>query len=275
MAAAETPLISLPGHRTGIGRLIAGALTLVPASSLQARRLLAQHVRVLAMEEGDYPASQEAAVSALAIARQQHDTALEMQTLAYVAETALNYLDWPQALENSRAAVDLAKRADNIRAEVYGRFFAALSRYCVGDLEGARPHASAILASAERLRDRFWLANAFLCHELLSRLHGDWRVARDYSDRGLSVSPVDTRLLASRVLMEYELGEFDRGQRFLDQFLEVMRDVPPEIGLAHAHSAITLPLVARITGRADRFDPRVFDGLSHLIVMLLGISCQW
>jgi tetratricopeptide (TPR) repeat protein len=112
----------------------------------------------------------------------------------------------------------------------------------------AGPHAEACLAAAERLRHHFYLARAFVANEWLMRLGGRWQAALDLSDRGLAVSPRETRQLALRTLLEYELGNFSQGEAYLDRLLETMRLTPPGPGLAYVFPAFMIPLVARITG---------------------------
>jgi tetratricopeptide (TPR) repeat protein len=109
-----------------------------------------------------------------------------------------------------------------------------------------------MLALAEKLRIRYWLTSALWRNENLSRLAGDWRVARDCSDRGLAVSPTDSRLLHTRALLEYEVGDFRLGEVYLERLLEGMRLVAPGPNVPYVCGAITIPMVARITGVVDR-----------------------
>ncbi len=44
----------------------------------------------------------------------------------------------------------------------------------------------------------------------------------------MAASPQDVRLLLTGVLVEYQTGEFDRGQVYLERLLEVMRLSSPE-----------------------------------------------
>ena len=107
---------------------------------------------------------------------------------------------------------------------------------------------------AERLREPLWIALGHHVNAENSDRMGQWSTAREYSDLGLALGSLNTIFLGTRTLMEHDVGDFDQGQGFLDQLLEVMRHVPPEIGLAHAQTAATLALVARITGNLDHLD---------------------
>ena len=88
----------------------------------------------------------------------------------------------------------------------------------------------------------------------LSRLEGSWRAAREFSDRGLSVSPMDPRLLAAQVLLDYEVGEFVDGEVHLKQLVEAMRLATPGPTSAYSLTAMVMPLVARISGGVDQLD---------------------
>ncbi len=121
-----------------------------------------------------------------------------------------------------------------------------------------------VLEVTERLRDRYWLSsslgfNGILCHSI-----GDWPSARDFSNRSLAVSPGDPRNLAARAVWEYQVGNFDQGSMHLERFLEVMRLTPPGPNLPHAYPALVIPLIARITGLADRLE--VAEAAAHNIL---------
>ena len=97
----------------------------------------------------------------------------------------------------------------------------------MGELEAARQHAQACLAVAERLRDRFWLASAFWANEIVCRLSGDFQGALTFNDRGLSLLPGDPRLLGTRALTEFELGDYDAGRSHVEELLEATRLATP------------------------------------------------
>ncbi len=118
----------------------------------------------------------------------------------------------------------------------------------MGDLELARLHANACLVVAERMRDRFWLASALWANEIVSRLKGDFQNAFDFNDRGLTMLPRDPRLLGTRALTEFEVGQFERGEAFLQRLLDAERGTSAAIAFEHAFAASIIPAIARITG---------------------------
>ena len=145
----------------------------------------------LGLQEGDYPGAKEAFNRALAIARQEGDTGLETWTLASASYVDIFHLNRQDGLEKSLRAIRLAHHIDDPRTEALARFWAANVLSDMGDLEGARTHASSGLAPAERLRDRQRLASAFWVNGNLHQSKGDWSPARDFGDRGLAALSTD------------------------------------------------------------------------------------
>ena len=115
---------------------------------------------ILYQETGDAEGAQEAFDRALAIARREADPALEMRTLAAATDVDWYHLRFPEVLDKGQRAIELAHRVDDLRAEVRARYYTALTMHSMGDHEGMRVHALAVLTLATRLRDRSRLANA-------------------------------------------------------------------------------------------------------------------
>ena len=109
-------------------------------------------------------------------------------------------------------------------------------------------------ASNERLRGRSGLAQALLLNVRMSSLEGDWKMARDLVERGLAVSQKEPRHLSNGALLECQVGEFSRGEAYLERLLEAMRFEPPGPNYESSVPAVGIPLMARITGVTDRFD---------------------
>jgi hypothetical protein len=106
-------------------------------------------------------------------------------------------------------------------------FWAVLASLALGDLPGAIQKAPAGLAVAERVRDCNSLSGMLWSNEFVSELQGNWETVRHYSDRGLAVAPSDQRLLGTRAVLEYQVGEFDQGEVYLRQLLESVLLTPP------------------------------------------------
>jgi ATP/maltotriose-dependent transcriptional regulator MalT len=91
-------------------------------------------------------------------------------------------------------------------------------------------------------------------NEFASELQGNWAAARHYSDRGLAVAFSDQRLLTTRAVLEYQVGEFSQGEAYLRQLLESVLQIPPGSNFAYAAQAMAIPVVAQISGVANKFD---------------------
>ena len=148
----------------------------------------------------------------------------------------------------------MSAKSDDSYAEILALYTGTLASFALGDLEDMRRKSEAILPSAERLRDRFWLAGALRCKESVSRLEGNWDTARDLNDQGLAIAALEPRSLCNRALLEYESGDFVKGEVYLARLLELMRSTPEGPSLEYAYSAAVILLVARITGNNDRTD---------------------
>ena len=252
VAVAEFPDYSL--GLPSVSQLTIRALSLVPADSHQAGRLLCRYGQYIGLEESDYDAAQSAFGRALAIARREGDSALEMRTLADAAGVYSFHMCWEEVMASALKAIELARVAEDPRSEVAARYFAITALTTIGDSEAARRHASAMLVPAERLRDHFWLKSALWKNGMIYRLTGEWATSREYNDHSLAVSPWYTTL-SDRVLLECELGDFTQSKARLDELLEVVRT---SIGRARitaaGYVALVIPLFARITGILDQLD---------------------
>jgi DNA-binding CsgD family transcriptional regulator len=254
VAVAEFPLPTGAGMLAGAGELISRALPLVAPDSLAAGRLQVRNGWDLGRAKGDYDGALEAFNQALAIALCHRDTDLEMNALAASAEIDVFHLRCRESAEKSLWAIELAKRADDPRAEIQARQRATLALTIIGDLEGARLHAAAGLVPAQRLRDLFWWSSALWSNQFVCRLQGDWPASRQFCDRGLAIHPSDRRILTDRVLLEYELGDFSQGENYLSRLVEFHRQAKPGPTTSYSIPAIVIPLVARINGAVNESD---------------------
>jgi DNA-binding CsgD family transcriptional regulator len=251
LAVAAYPIPVVPG-RTGATRLFDRALNLIPLESHQAGSLLACYGIALGLEEVDYARATEALQRAVTIARREQDSTLELWALTYGAVVDGYHLHWSETLRKDRQAAQLARQIDEPLAAAFVRhFWAVLASLALGDLPGAIQKAPAGLAVAERVRDCNSLSGMLWSNEFVSELQGNWETARHYSDRGLAVAPSDQRLLGTRAVLEYQVGEFDQGEVYLRQLLESVLLTPPGPNFSYATQALVIPMVAQISGVAD------------------------
>ena len=235
----------------GVIPLITRALSLVSPDSSQAGRLQSFYGRVMGMEIGDYEAAQESFASALDIARREEDEVLGMWTSLAAANVDLYHIRFQQSIGQSLKAIELAQEENDPVAEVDARFCAATVLGIMGNSERARVHTEAGLTIAEKFRDRPWLASTLWASEVVSRLRGDWKAAREFSDRGLAAESMDRRLLATRILMEHETGEDDEAAAHLDRLLNAISLTSPGQTLEYVLPALAISLAARFTGVKD------------------------
>ncbi len=234
------PFPSVHGPR-GVAALIEQALKLVPPDSLEAARLLSQYGLFVSFETGDYQAAYEAFTRALAIARRELDVALEMRTLTNAGIIDHMHLRHEESMEQTLRAIELSRHVDDPETEFRARETASGVLISIGEPEKARAHASAALTLAERLHSRHTLVFSCAMHLTVSFLQGDWKGAREFSDRGLAIGAGDMRLIGPRTRLEYEVGEFDQGSVYL-------RSLPEHIWAAGHSYGASAAFVARITG---------------------------
>jgi ATP/maltotriose-dependent transcriptional regulator MalT len=204
--------------------------------------------------EGDYDGARDALDRGLAIARREGDVALQMQALAFSADVEVFHLHWHEGLEKALQAIELTSQADNPLAEMFANGMAVSAlRAMGGDKETLEQYRAASLAAAERLHDRVWLPLALGVRSRQYSSQGDWQSARELSDRGLALAPRNPATLLSRILMEYEVGDFEQGEVYLERLMDVASaaDLGSTVSMVIAW---VIPEVARITGANDRFE---------------------
>ena len=247
------PYKSSPGLDTGIKALIVRALSLVPADSPAAGRLLYRYGSVLGLEAGDYNGAQKAVESALAIAEREGDSALEMRILADSALVDRYNLKFDESLRKSQRALELALRFDDPRVLFVAEDSITLALFRKGDLEGAQQHGAAMLDGSEKLRNGNDQASSLHYNMIICHSKGDRQTARNLGERGLTLSPGQSGLLERFAAMEHELGNFDQGDEYLGKLLEVMDSTTLEgADTTRSMPLITIPYAARITGDVAR-----------------------
>ena len=248
VSVAQHRFPSRVGQSTGAAELISRALGLIAADSHEAGQLLSRQGYVLGTEEGDYLEAHEAFEHALSIAQREHDAGLEMRTLAEAARVDRLHNRLKESANKGSRAIELASRLGDLYALAGASYESYNVLYKTGDPLTGQLHASAMLAAAEQLRDRFMLTSGHLANGILSQLAGDWGSARRFFDRGLEVNPMDSRLLGQLTGLEYEVGDFGKGQIYMDRLVEVMRATPVGPTVPYAYTAVVIPQMARISG---------------------------
>ncbi|MFQ6029655.1 MAG: helix-turn-helix transcriptional regulator, partial [Dehalococcoidia bacterium] len=240
------------------GELIAQALELVSPDTHEYGFLLSRYIMPT---RGDYGKAQDAFHHAVAIAQRDGDIVLQMEALVSMACVDFNHSKFEVSLERNREAVRLAEMVDRPAAEAHSHYDLMHVLYGMGELAAAARHANAALVSAERSGVRTWMACAMESNENVCSAKGDWQAAREFCERGLAISPRDTSLLGCRAIIDFQVGDFAAGEQNLQRLLDVLssgQSGPPTPSTlmrgGYTHPAVTIPIIARISGGTASLD---------------------
>ncbi len=203
------------------------------------------------MEEGDYEGATDAFNRTLAIANRFGDVGLEMRALAQSSTVDFWHLRWEDAVAKGLRVIELASRVEDPISQASARRWVAITLINMGEPNRANPHAAATLVIAKRTRDQYVLATALWFNELLFSYQGDWEAAKVFSEQGLLLSPSDNRMVSSRMLLEYQVGNVAEAREYMERFVEGIQLLPPPPNYDQAAVALKIPLVVQITGDMD------------------------
>ncbi len=179
---------------------------------------------------------------------------LEVQTLTYAALVSGTHLHWQESADNGLWAVELATFDENPFSDLISRYWTAVSPLAMGDLEAARPHVLVMRDLSERRSTpRLLATNHLMVVTTMSCLEGDWNAGREYSDRGLEMSPLNPQHLGTRVLLELETGKIAEGEVYLERLLQRMHQAESDQRL-NMRASMTIAAMARITGVPGRLE---------------------
>jgi tetratricopeptide (TPR) repeat protein len=254
VAAAEFPINS-PAYRIpGVAEVIARALALVPSDSHEAGRLLSRYGGVLGASEGDYDGAQQALRRAMEIASREGDVALEVRTLSYAAIVSGQHIHWQEGADNGLRAIELATADESPFSDLTSRFWTAVGPISLGNIDAARPHVMVMRDLADRRSTpRLLATNHLLVVTTLSCLEGDWKSGREFSDRGLEMSPLHPQHLGTRVGLEFETGENTEAEVYLQRLIKAMRRNETDPRLLF-RTSMAIAAIARVTGISDRLE---------------------
>jgi tetratricopeptide (TPR) repeat protein len=156
-----------------------------------------------------------------------------------------------ESVDHGLRAIELGIGDENPFSALLPHYAIVLGLLRMGDLDAARPYALGLLDMVERRSTPRSFAFSFSIIASLSLLEGDWKAVREYSDRGLEMSPLSAPLLLPRVMLEYETGESAQGEVYLERLLEAMRRAGPG---ASARVSMAITAIDRITGIPARLE---------------------
>ena len=266
---AGYPLFFIPGLRDTT-KMAAQALQLTPSHSLEAGRLLARYGMLLNLETGDHTLAQEALEKALLIAQRDGDILLEIQALTNAADVDWYHTRWGQVISKSEKAIALARRVQNPDVEVWPHYLAATSYWYSMPGQKVDEHARAALELAQRVRNKGFLSMALALNASLAQCNGEWETAREILDRCLALSPYFFYPLCRYATLEFEAGNFQQGELYLERLLELMRNTPPGAVGEYTIIPSTIACAAYVSGELRRFD--VAREAAQIVLSSPGVS---
>ena len=276
VAAAEYPFV-VSFRRSGVAELSQKALALVDPKSLQAGRLECQYGLALAQEERDYGEARRACRRALEVARSHDDSQLEARSLLLAAFIEREEQNLKQCLKRSLEALEISRQIPDLLRITAAHHLAQEALIARGAFSRGHRHAVNGLAAAEQVQDRFWLMLACAANHRYRIARGDWRGARDFSDRGLALSPNDPFLLANRARLEYETGNLAVGETYLKRYLERLKlelEAPPDRE-AHQDGSVAsvVPLICRLVEAPEWLD--LAETAARALLDSPRVSTEW
>jgi len=231
----------------GAADLLARALELVPADSVEAGRLLVQYGAAVREERDDAPASRNALERALAIAKRVGDQDLEARVLERKCVGCFEDLDYRGAVEVGLRAAELARQTGQAGSGARTHQYIGLSLLSLGDPEGAWRR----IETVDRLLEPLGYRGPTLLdwvRLLISRLRGDLRTMAEIGRKWDDVGGPDVPLIR----MGVGAGACEMGPcADLDERIEAaLEDANTSPRPRHrAFNAVYVTLAARTMGR--------------------------
>lgn len=248
-AEIRLDLLSTPLDRSA--RLVERGRTLVVAGSRSDAVLSIREARLGGARGLDLRAATRAADRAVETARKLRDRHLELDALVTAATVATWNGDWTGTIARSREVLDRARAPEEAAIRSAAHFNVGFASLELGDPEQARPHIAAAIDVAGGARLRMEMLSAYPMSIIEAGLRGDWAEARAAHERPLELWPTDPRHLLARAWVEYQVGDFDAG----DHFLEPAFATPPGQSDAGSWPALLFwPQYAQIARRTDLLD---------------------
>ncbi|MBI4219959.1 MAG: AAA family ATPase, partial [Chloroflexi bacterium] len=251
IAAAETRLDLLTTPLDRSARLVKEGLSLVKEGSRSEAILRIRSARIGSALGLDFKSAAASADRAVEIARQLRDRHLELDALVTSATVATWHGNWKGLLLRSEEVLSKVGSLDEPAVKSAAHFNVGSAHLELGRPGMARPHIRAAIEEAERARLRMELISAFPLPVLEAGLRGAWDEARAAHSRPLEMWPRDPRHLLARAWVEYQVGDFETGDRFLEPAFEPSISQPPG---STWPALLFWPSYARIAGRTDRLD---------------------
>ena len=210
---------------------------------------------------GDIDGFEEDMAHALAVATRCRDVNLQREIHDQWAKTELHLGRVESGLGHLRRASELAPKVDDFfsRYARYSLMIGALGQ--IGDPDGANKIFDKYFQIASDLGFNH-LAGAYLKKQSMAAREGDWQSAREFNDwaaqtlnRSLRPYPDQFYVLCSRINMEYDLGNFGAGDKYVDLLLRHLHDPQASFFInAILCSSLVFQKMSRILGSQKHLD---------------------
>ena len=223
--AISVGLVHLPNVHgpTGMASLIERAIKLVQKGTPEHARLLGEYVKWISMEVLDHSKVKESVETAIKIASDLGDSALELQISA-AAITPISTVDGVDtAMKLAHRAIELSALADVPSSEAIARETVGSALVFGGDFEAGMVHANAAVEAAERSKNLFHLVAAYSERAQRYILIGDWKRAAADLDVVELRDPNEIRIRWTKVKMSIDTDDHPKVMEHLAKLWDLAR----------------------------------------------------
>ena len=207
----------------GMAKLIERAIELVQKGTADHARLLGEYVKWISLEALDHAKVSESVDTAIKIAADLGDSALELQVTASAITPISAVHGVNKALNLAKRAVQLSAVADVPGSEVVARESVGAALLYEGDFEAGMAHANAAIEAAERSRNLFHLVAAYSERAQRYILTGDWERAAADLDVVEVRDPNEVRILVARLQISIQIDDHPKVMEYLNKLWDMAR----------------------------------------------------
>lgn len=217
----------------------------MPAGSPEAARALSIYGELTGMA-GNYDEARASIERALAFAQEGGDRRLELH--ARTRKATVDYYHWRTELEDCDRIMLLARQLQDPLREVHASWLALIE--LAENANAAMAVSMALRGSrmAEAIHSPYYAQAHWGGLSVVHRNQGAWDEARSAIDRALSGGPPGGTVFAMAAFLEFQAGDFARGEAYLQQRSALVDWASPVITFDHVGVAATASFAARATG---------------------------
>ena len=255
VVVASTYPVLRPGDtsdRKGITERLEKALELVTPGSPEAALLLYHYGVAGYFDTLDLKQARKALERSLEIARCHNDKTLEVDIHNQFSWVLGQELQYEESLKHALSAISLAQEIEDMELrEDRARFFAFGSATSLCDIALAEQLAKELVELSEKHLPHGArpVMNAML--QGIYQLKGEWQKALEISQKAGGQYSPNVNLLQARVVIEYQLGNFDSGKMYLRRLIQIVDEPGRGFTLPHAHVCTTILTAARNAGETE------------------------